>query len=272
MRGKEVVAMILVVAVLVASVGLYTQNWPPAVIVESSSMMHRSSETYYGRIGTLDPGDLVAVKAVDSVSDIRTLVEGGATRYGKPGDVIVYYSANDRGSVPIIHRAVAYVEIISEGYRVKWDPTKPCVGGATRAAGACVYGKDGVTIPSLGIDRFVPREDGFFTKGDNPETNPQSDQTNRIARDVNGKPSIVPLRWVEGKARGEVPWAGLIKLVIQSQPNEGNPPASYVRIGNAYAPGDLWVMLFVSVAGIVGTPFVWDFVKARREKRAAPKP
>lgn len=263
--------MLVVVALLLASVGLYTRNWPPAVIVESSSMMHRSSDTFFGRIGTIDPGDLVGVKAVSSENEIGTLMGGDATHYGKSGDVIVYYSANNRKSVPIIHRAVAYVEIAPNGFRVKWDENTPCVAGATRAGAWCAYSNDGVTIPTLGIDRFTPRENGFFTKGDNPVTNQLADQTNRIAHDANGKPSIVPLSWIEGKARGEIPWIGLIKLAVQSQPNEDHPPASYVRVGNAYAPSDLWVMLIVTIMLIIGGPLAWDFVKSRRAKSAPPE-
>lgn len=259
---RDGLVLAAVLAVLLASLALYARVWPPAVVVESSSMMHRDGP--FGRVGTIDPGDLVVVKAVDGVDDVATLVEGGRSRYGLPGDVLIYFPADDRAAVPIIHRAIAYVEVEASGYRVRWDPDAPCVGGASKDGAWCRYGSAGVTIPAANLDRYRPNANGFVTKGDNPVTNPDADVVNRISHDAEGHPSIVRPEWVEGKARGEVPWLGLLKLSLAGQPNERNPPASYVRVGWAYAPPDLWVMLGVALAVLVGGPLAFDAWRARR--------
>ncbi len=259
---RDALAVLAALALLLAGLYAYTHTWPPAVIVESSSMRHAQGP--FGRIGTIDPGDLVAVKAVSSPDDVQTMVEGGRSRYGLPGDVLVYFPANDRASTPIIHRAIAYVVAQGESYRVRWDPDAPCVGGADKDGSWCVYGSSGVTLPVIGLADYRPAATGFITKGDNPATNADADVVNGISHDARGRPSIVRPEWVEGKARGELPWLGLVKLAIAGHPNEQDPPASYVTIGWASAPGDLWIMLVVLLVVLIGGPLVGDLVAARR--------
>lgn len=283
MMSRPLREALLVLAGFVAAflaLALYAGTWPPAVIVESSSMMHRDHEVRYGRLGTVDPGDLVIVRDVDAVEDVATLVEGGRDRYGDPGDVIVYFRAGSRASVPIIHRAVAYVDVRESGdaatYAVRWDPQAECEGGAAKDPQDprwCLYGEEGVLIPSAnvrassaGMQPYRPNRDGFLTKGDNPATNPLPDQVSHIALDEAGEPSMVPLEWVAGKARGELPWIGLLKLALSSEPNEASPPAQYLRIGNAYAPKDLWVMLGITLFVLVGVPLLVDAERALRKR------
>jgi signal peptidase I len=267
---KDLLVLIAVFALLLGGLFAYTHVWPPAVIVESSSMMHPDSEVHYGRIGTIDPGDLVLVKSVDAPTDIGTLMENSPGHYGKPGDVIIYYSANDRASVPIIHRAVAWVEPTPDGnFRARWDPSADCVDGATKNATDahwCDYGPGGVTITSVGLVHFSPAEPGFITKGDNPVSNYAPDQMLGIARDARGHPSVVPMSWIEGKARGELPWIGLLKLSLAGKANERNPPKDWTHILSAYAPTDLWVCLAITLAVVIGGPLLWDAAKAYRVK------
>lgn len=270
---REATLVLLVLSLLLGGAAAYAQNWPPAVIVESSSMMHPDGAVGFGRVGTIDPGDLVLVKGVHDARDVETLVEMGPARYGEAGDVIVYLRGGGRDVTPIIHRAIAYVEVAPEGHRVRWAPEAPCTGGAAKDPADpswCVYDPEGGVdlsdVPGAGERPFRPGRSGFLTKGDNPVTNPETDQALGIAHDERGRPSLVPVEWVEGKARGELPWLGLVKLSLAGRPNEANPPASYVRIGSAYAPPDLWVMLGVSVALLVGGPLAWDAVKARRRR------
>ena len=273
--ARDSLFALLVVGLVVGSASAYAQNWPPAVIVESSSMMHAEGEAGYGRWGTIDPGDLVLVKGLDDPAEVETLVEAGPERYGRAGDVIVYRRLPGQDPTPIIHRAIAYVEV-AEGptYRVRWSVDAPCVGGGVKTEDArwCVYGPDGVSlvgVPDAGDAPLRPAESGFLTKGDNPVSNHDTDQALGISRDASGAPAMVTLDRVEGKARGEVPWLGLVKLALAGKPNEADPPASYVRIGSAYAPPDLWVMLGVALALLLGGPFAWDLVKARRARRRA---
>jgi len=278
-RVREALVLVGVFVAFLGALALYTQNWPPAVIVESGSMMHADREVTYGRFGTIDPGDLVLVKSVGSLDDVTTRAEGGRDRYGYPGDVIVYYRMNDRTRTPIIHRAVAYVEVNAGEYDVRWSDDAPCEGGATKIQRGgrswCHYGRDGILIPSMGVRGglgagnedigYKPTRNGFITKGDNPVTNQAIDQI--TMPDVR---QPVPLEWLEGKARGELPWLGLLKLALAAKPNQDNPPEAWVKIGSAYAPKDLWVMLGVSLFLLVGAPLLydaWKALRARREER-----
>ena len=269
-RAAASLAFVLVVVVGVPTA--YAQNWPPAVVVESSSMMHRDDEVSYGRVGTIDPGDLVLVKRVAEPGDVRTFLEGASDHYREPGDVIVYRPGGDERATPIIHRAMAYVEVLDGGFRVRWDPAAPCEGnGAKDPAdpGWCLFPREGLLIPSAGIawrdgSPWRPDADGFITKGDNPSTNPIMDPAAGISKNERGGPGVVRLAWVEGKARGELPWFGLVKLALAGQPNEDSPPPSYVKVGSAYAPADLWVSLAVALVLLLAGPVAWDWWRARR--------
>lgn len=225
-----------VVGALLLGLTLYTSVWPPLVVVESGSMMHPDEESF-GNLGTIDPGDLVLVKEIDGREDVELFVEADGGRYGRAGDVIVYYPENDRRRTPIIHRAMTWVDVPADGSpcTVRW------FDGGTRQCDA-----DGrLTIERWGIQGWEPQHSGFITLGDNNE---QADQaTGRVG-------GSVEMSWVQGKARGEIPWIGLIKLVVSPGPNQYNPPADWDRIGNAYAPTDLWIMLGVSLAGLFLAP------------------
>lgn len=307
---RDALLLVAVFGVLLGGLYAYTGSWPPAVIVESGSMMHADSEVTYGRSwltggpATIDPGDLVLVRDVQDIDDVVTQVEGGRERYGKPGDVVVYYPANNRAKTPIIHRAVAYVVVEgqqgSATYWVRWDADAACEGGATKVDRAvvlaakpesevgaaqawCQYGSDGIYIPSVPVqghgstprdpNPYKPLRSGFMTKGDNPVTNTQTDQLSQLSVDARGNPVPVQIEWIEGKGRAELPWLGLIKLAVAGRPNELNPPLAWTKVGWAYAPKDLWVMLGVSLFLLVGVPLIYDGFKAysaRELSRAIP--
>ncbi len=277
---RDTLTLLAVFAVLLGGLYLYTGTWPPAVIVESSSMMHLDSEVTYGRSWltfgppTIDPGDLVLVKNVKSVDDIETAAESGRNRFGAPGDVVVYYHNNQRDATPIIHRAVAYVKVVGTGenteYHVRWNPSVPCESDAKKDGKWCVYGSEGVYVPSIPIQRvgstsqnplpYKPEHSGFLTKGDNPFTN-------RLIDQVTGLSATVKLEWIEGKGRGELPWLGLIKLSLADRINEKSPPSTWTKIGSAYAPQDLWVMLGATLFVLVGVPLIYDGYKSIANKR-----
>lgn len=290
---KDALILVATFAVVLGGLYLYTGLWPPAVIVESSSMMHREDEVVvvpvlrsYGRIGTIDPGDLVFVKRAPTKEDIEVWSAGGKVHFGKPGDVIVYYKAGDRRQTPIIHRAITWVDVVEQGgatyYDIPFKPGEACPGGASRTTSdTCRFGSQGVSLPEAGLANYQPRRSGFVTKGDNPVTNTRADQQSGLS-------DIVQPEWVEGKARGEVPWLGLIKLAISPSYNEpqcasgGNrfvlfePSRSgscrgWVGLGHAYAPQDLWIMLFISLAVLIGGPVAWDAARAWRAKQEPPR-
>ena len=253
--------------------GLYLASdgaWPPLLVIESHSMMHDKADTQYGRYGTVDVGDVLLVRSVDGPDDIRTWAQNGPERYGRPGDVIVFAARGDRANVSVVHRAMAYVEVVphenlSATYRVHW------IDGEVLE-----FGNEGIYLPALGFheawgftpqDGYRPMYSGFITKGDNPGSNSASDQATNLT-------GPVQFSWIEGKAYGEVPWLGLVKLIFQW--DQTNPQvAGWQRVGNGFAPVELWTCLFASLAVLILIPLAWDtqravraHVKARRLQRA----
>lgn len=302
---RDAVVAFAVVGGVLAGLFLYTGVWPPMVVVESGSMMHPTCEATpepgcagYGKFGSIDPGDMVFVKSAPRREDVVTFAEAAAAEpgqrnYGKPGDVVVYFRDNARERTPIIHRALTFVEVqgVSDAqacastgepgkdatYTLLWE-------GQQRTFRAA---EGGIDLSSLGFTAsggrgYNPCWSGFITKGDNPVTNTLPDQ----ATGGGVLPTQpVPIAWVQGKAVGEIPWFGLIKLALGSTTNyfcttptgaptfrSGDPACDdgkAVRILNAFAPADLWVMLGVSLALIAGAPVAYDVCVLRRTKEAA---
>lgn len=258
-RDIAIVALLLGI-VLVALWGYTGQPFPstsPLVVIESGSMMHL--EAPYGRVGTIDPGDLVMVKAVDSVRDVETTYgPGDREGYGAQGDVLIYRPFGDTERTPIIHRALTYVEVTT---------TTDDDGNDTHRytywndEGQLLEDQSSVTLASARVHNLRPTHSGFITKGDNPQTNVFADQISHTSN------QLVRIDWVVGKARGEIPWLGLVKLAMT-----GNPiPAPSDTIDNckvlqAWAPCDEWVMLGLSFGALIGTPFALEQVAKRNER------
>ncbi|HWG92229.1 MAG TPA: S26 family signal peptidase, partial [Candidatus Thermoplasmatota archaeon] len=282
---RDLLIAVAVVGGLLAAIFVYTGNWPPLVVIESESMMHcdrddgwfrcpatdyGSTSVSYGRVGTIDPGDLVFVKSVDSLDDIEFWVDGvepngrpkpdADLHYGAPGDVIVYHRNGVEGGTPIIHRAMTYVTVVSgkggeREYDVRW------MNGVTLH-----FGVEGIYLPLLGLgdsarDGYKPPSSGIITKGDNPIRNAYADQhRDSVSR-------IVQVEWLVGKAQGEIPWLGLLKLMWGSEFNVRNPPTQWARVVNAWAPPDMWACLAASIAGLFLIPIGIDVVRLIREER-----
>ncbi|MGB0653762.1 MAG: S26 family signal peptidase, partial [Thermoplasmatota archaeon] len=272
--ARELTAGALVVLFVLSALWLGTGqslDEAPVVVIESGSMMHcvrtaddRCAPNSFGRLGTIDPGDLVFVRDVDGKSDIRTYSQGGKERHGEPGDVIIFKPGGSESRTPIIHRAMFWLEVHDDGT---------------------------FSVPELGLDRVdnlnqpvlvgpdseyrLPRgyadtlranmerdgvsasmASGFITRGDN---NPNTDQTTISAYPIHPD-------WVIGKARGEVPWLGLIKLWFTdfSKPdcaaNTFSPERAPGYCNYANAPQDLHNMLWWSLIVIVGAPLLIDLV------------
>ncbi len=278
----EALIALAVVGGIMTLVTVLAWNWPPVVVVESGSMMHvervftggdiveeRAGDVSYGRVGTIDPGDLVLVRAVGTRGDVETLLERGTERYGAPGDVIVYYAGNVREeAVPKIHRALAWVEVTGDRTNRTYSvhlPEGDCGSGGVRVGEDCTYDSGGIPMGPFAYrcggscaTRYTFEHSGFLTQGDN---NPEPDQVIGISRQP------VAVEWIEGKARGEIPWIGLVKLGFAPTINQPNPPESWTRFGNAYAPTDLWVSLFLTLGLLVVGPIIWDFGRAVYARR-----
>jgi signal peptidase len=255
------VALLFVILVLLAMFA-YTGLWPPLVVVESNSMMH--GEDNLSHIGAIDTGDLVLVKKVDSVSDVETYVDGlssGHKTYGDYGDVVIYKRGGSDAVTPIIHRAIIYLEINADGqsYRSESLSMAPSDRWWTGDVGdTWDHLTSTLTITHVGykdltvvvdIGSMIPsHRSGFITKGDH---NSQTDQMY-----AGGGP--VDLTWVVGKARGEIPWFGLLKLWSTDSLGSPAPPNSVT---------DLWIAL----ALIVITPITIDISMTIIERRKIAK-
>ena len=232
----------------------------PVVVVESGSMMHcengnpqfgaNCDPTRYGRLGTIDPGDLILVKDIDGRSDVATRAGGGEHHYGRSGDVIIF-KPDGREGTPVIHRALFYIEIHGDGTftvpqfgleRVRTLDQPQLLQLGLKAGYAD-------TLRQLGLG---PEDSGFVTRGDN---NAQADQ------EAHSSIAVRPVKpeWVLGIARGEIPWLGLVKLL-----------ANDLMTGTtnfANAGGDSKVLLFVTLGVLLGGPVVFEKVRSARRER-----
>jgi len=237
----------------------YTQVWPPMVVVESKSMQHSDTESF---IGVIDTGDYVLVQAAPLRAEVVTWVEGRAANYltyGDFGDVIVFRPPPRPGDTPIIHRAILWLDwntTSGDG----WDaPSLLALPRSDWSAqdrnGAPLtdpYNINGlITLDNAGFDRDLtltislssrqPQAGGYITMGDNNAYSGGED------------PWVVPHANVIGRARGELPWFGLLKLTIA--------PAGFCcrGWGDPRAPQNSWNALAATLVALVVVPIVADF-------------
>lgn len=250
---RDVLISVGIVGIILAALWGYTGQFPhsPMVVVTSGSMMHDNAP--FGRIGTIDPGDLVLVKKIRGKDDVITRgpSDNPTTKhrtYGDYGDVIIYYPMGNKDRVPIIHRAICWVEKNPNGtYTVEEYG---------------IYNAPSITIPELHLSNYKPKNSGFITKGDNNEYPDQIPNGGICEQPV--KPE-----WIIGKARGELPWFGLIKLMIFGN-GMGYTGEDAVKIGKAVAPKDEWICLGISLLILIGVPTGWDvynFYKKWKSKK-----
>lgn len=266
---REVVAgvavILLLLGVLYGATGQPVAGGYPVVVVTSGSMMHCANAApdgsgpplgrdcdpqSYGRIGTIDPGDLVFVRRTTDRSDVGTLAQGGASHYGKSGDVVVYRPSGRTDVTPIIHRALFFVQVNDSDHTFS-VPDLGIFHAATLDQPA-VTALSHCTLSGNGIHaRWTGDDSGFITKGDN----------NQVADQCPGGITPYPARldWVLGKARGELPWFGLIKLFVDD-----------LRAGTrnfSNAGDDCKVMLAVSLAVLIGLPYGVSAVRRVASRR-----
>jgi len=252
----------ILVAIIFGSMFAYTQVWPPVVVVESGSMQHSHTRSF---LGAIDTGDVVLVQAVHSTSDVVTYVQGEASgyeTYSNYGDVIIFHPPGaPAGVTPIIHRAILYADLSASpfggvdipslaAFRDPWSATHPDGSPA-----ALPIGLGNVTLTMRSWSSGFERNDtltfdlrplnrsGFLTKGDH---NGDFDKT--------AYTPPVPVSEIIGKARGELPWFGLIKLTVT--PTTGCCRAGW---GDPKAPTNSWDSLSTSLVLIPVGIFLADY-------------
>lgn len=295
---RDIAIAVIVMAVILAAIFAYTQVWPPLVVVESSSMQHGDTTSY---LGVIDTGDLVFVQAAPVRADVITYIQGRATgysTYGDYGDVIVFRLARNPSATPIIHRAIMYVIPNGTGLADVPDlaalPSSDWTGFRNGVPTNSPYGLTAVTIQKMGYERnlgitfnlayFVSgfRKPGYITMGDNnaehacaPQFDPCSSPTPYDTLWFPSQGDII------GHARGEIPWFGLIKLLVA--PADNCAPFW----GAPCAPQNSWDDLAIALVVLIALPFLveaagwawgkyaWPRIKPlfrRRGKDRAPPP
>lgn len=269
---RDIAIAFLLVAIVMASLFAFTRVWPPMVVVESASMQHSKDE---GFIGVIDTGDIVLVQSAPRRQDIITYVEGrsqssGFSTYSDHGDVIIFAPNGDRTMIPLIHRALLALEwnetvegfdiptLLGLEQGVDWDSNRMEAFGLGRGdyveLRLVTYRKLTVRIQ---IDEYLSRATaqtcpenfcGFITMGDN---------------NVGPDAFLTRLDWIQGRARGEVPWFGLLKLVFSGG----------FGWGDSRAPANSWSSLTIAIVLLIAGPIAIDVVlsilSSRKERKGS---
>ncbi len=283
--------LIILAAILWGSTGQTFLVDSPVVVVESGSMMHceegpgnanlgractRADGVPYGRFGTIDPGDLIFVKDVDKRGDVQSWADAvgrcdamtsyedcgcdGRASYGACGDVIIFKKSSGAGT-PIIHRAMVYLQVHGDG---TYSIDLPAKWGCSDLVRVPASGLQNNCLARLGfnelhnhgaLDGLTVAQSGFLTRGDN---NAGGDQ----GRNSGTEALPVTTANILGKARGELPWLGLVKLFVSDL---GAGTTNYRD-----ASPDPKVLMGVSLAVIILSPMaVENLVRVVRKRRQA---
>ncbi|MDD1767670.1 MAG: hypothetical protein LUQ27_03770, partial [Methanomassiliicoccales archaeon] len=271
---KGLIAIGLVVGLIFLVLFAYSGLWPPIVVVESDSMQHSDSSS---SIGTIDTGDIVIVQKVQGSQDVVTYLEGiasGHKTYGEYGDVVTYVKYGQLGSTPIIHRAICeiYYNETGHGFDIPSladipDSQWNVQGGATKT---CWNLNSVVEIYDIGYREVTVRLDlsyilgyfsssgvhphgGLITMGDH---NIQNNGTALLGYYDQISICREPIKdeWLIGKARGELPWFGLLKLWVTGGLPQDVPENSVTN-------------LVVVIVLIVGLPIALDLTNVLLKRR-----
>ena len=245
---------------------LYTGKYPPLVVIESGSMQHDDESS---SLGVIDQGDLVLIKSVDSQDDIRTWQDGKETdykTYGDYGDVIIYFKNGDTSGTPIIHRAIVLIEFnttgkVGDDTVYYFDVPQWGLYHVDQIRYNINQRGEDVLIhydpqPNKGSNSYGPYGfDGYITKGDN-NYGPDQGLGGLTYFNRKGEKLMVKhvyVKWVDGKARGEIPWYGLLKLKISN--NEHNEEA----------PQNSWTNIWLSSGALVAAIAILGGLEYRRD-------
>jgi signal peptidase len=183
--ARDIVTSVLAVALVGVYLFAVSGVWPPMVAIESGSMepnMQVNDLVFVMDNNRFEPGE-----AHDETGVVTAANASGYSQFGNSGDVIVFTPNGNGDRIPIIHRAMFWVEA-GENWcdraRAEFDP-----------------GFLGETPP--GEERCEADHAGFITKGD---ANPTYDQVE------DGLTAPVRPEWVVGTAELRIPGVGWLRL------------------------------------------------------------
>ena len=250
---RDVFFALLFVLIILIALWTYTGQWfnaQPMVAIESNSMKHEDEP--FGRIGTINAGDMVLLVKVDGKDDIvprgnnlkgaRAEQNKDNYHYGDYGDVIVYRPYG-KDVTQIIHRAICWVE-----YNEQYD--------TYTVEDYEIYNQTTINIPEIGLYNYAPDNphSGFITKGDNVTTNQHADQTTSQICD-----EPIKVEWISGKARGELPWIGVINLLFNDVTTGDNTLYN--------VPRDSFDCLILLLESLILIPIGMDILSYYKDKK-----
>ena len=280
--AKDLLVAAIIVVVFLAAIYLYTGVWPPLVVVESSSMQHADGESF---LGVIDTGDMVFQQAARTRADVVTYLQGRATgyaTYGDYGDVIIFRRAGN--PTPVIHRAIMYITLHANSTADVPDLLGISNWTAIGDAGPTTSPFDlhSVTIHAMGFRHnlgitfdfgnfrnFAPRS-GYITMGDN------NAYDYCLTPDPCGGTPYDPT-WVVlqsdiiGRARGELPWFGLLKLTLQPTDSCCLGWGDEGGLGDQGAPKNSWDSLLVSLLFLLALPFILEYAMRGWTRYVSPR-
>jgi signal peptidase len=265
---RDVGIALLVVLLVFLVLWAYSGVWPPIVVVESSSMQH---EDFSSSVGVIDTGDLVIVQKTNSHKEIEPYVHGqcsGESTYGDEGDVIIYNELGG-GDKPIIHRALIWLEFNQTNNNsfdvpglecdywvsdVNWwgwnssglvsEPNNITDNLVLQLTAA--YRNDSVTLSISSLLDAIKADPewtdgGFIAMGDN---------------NIHQDGALIKHEWIIGKARGELPWFGLIKLSVSGDIPWGKVCSQPSEKG--CAADNSWSSLIIALVILIAVPIALD--------------
>lgn len=242
---RDLTVAAVVMLVVLSALWWYAGTWPPVVVIESGSMMHDDDSSLH----VIDTGDIVVVKSIGSRGDVTTYVEGEGKdyeTYSDYGDVIVYRPLGKRSITPVIHRAIFWLEVdASSDDPAEWTmdvPSLDLYDYTEFRNELAMYGLRSVKASDMKHSGFITRGDNNFDRSGTPIADQHPDA--RIC------PEPVKVEWIDGVARGELPWFGLIKLWATGTLKGDAPRTSVVAVS-------VIVLLLVIV------PILWDVFAPR---------
>jgi signal peptidase len=188
----DVVSSVLAVMIVGAYLFAVSGVWPPLVAVESESMTPNMQVNDLVFVMEADRFPGAGASGDTGVVTAETGREVDYRKFGGYGDVIVYERDGNGQRVPIIHRAMLWVEEGENWY--------------DRADSSYVTARECGDTPSQGLRNCPAPHAGFITKGD---SNGRYDQ-------VSGLSGPVRPAWVVGTSEVRVPGLGWIRLQSQA--------------------------------------------------------
>jgi len=282
--GRDLLVAAIIVVVFLAAIYAYAGVWPPLVVVESASMQHSGQDSF---LGVIDTGDMVFQQAAPTRADVVTYLEGrasGYSTYGDYGDVIIFRRPSS--ATPVIHRAIMYVTVHTNNTadipNLALLPTSEWE--ATNLAGATTYpyALRTVTIHRMGFTHnfgiafnlaslaqsFAPRS-GYITMGDHNAQESCASSPDPCPSTPYDFAWLPKQQDVIGRARGEIPWFGLLKLTLQ--PTDSCCPGGWGSTGPQGAPKNSWDSLLVSLLFLLALPFILEYAMRGWTKYVSPR-